>query len=74
MLHDAFDAADKLEWEVDIFVQMRDHAVDAASFDQHLVLMLDQAKRVRRASTILIKALARERDNDATAEEAQANE
>lgn len=51
---------DKLERDVAILKQM-----DRAGYvsEHHLRLMVDQAKRVRRTSTILVRALAEERDN-----------
>jgi hypothetical protein len=62
---------DKLDREVEILFTMDD---SGRTDDVHLGLMVDQAKRVRRTSTMLVKALASERDNNATAQEAQANE
>lgn len=55
---------DKLDRDVDILRQM-----DLAGYvgPEHLGLMVDQAKRVRRTSTLLVRALAEERDNNATA-------
>jgi hypothetical protein len=55
---------DKLERDTDILKQM-----DRAGYvsEEHLGLMVDQAKRVRRTSTLLVRALAEERDNNATA-------
>jgi hypothetical protein len=54
------DAVDKLNREVDIFNQM----FSKAHYEEtHLGLVLDQAKRVRRTSTLLVRALAEDRDN-----------
>lgn len=54
--------ADKFEAEADILVITLDHLRDDAS-DQALTMALAQAKRVRKASTLLVQALASERDN-----------
>lgn len=68
-LHGIVEIADRLDREVDILMQMREMEVTAETVGSHLALMVDQAKRVRRVSTLLIKALANERDNTATAQE-----
>lgn len=54
---------DKLEREVEILKQMRNAVITDETYDHHIRLMVDQAKRVRRSSTMLVKALATERDN-----------
>lgn len=58
------DLVDKLEREVDILSQMAHTDRDD---EDHYRLTVDQAKRVRRASTLVVKALAKERDEIATA-------
>lgn len=58
-LHPAEQAADKLDEEYDILERMGPPSSDPA----HVSLLLQQAKRVRRESTLLVRALAQLRDN-----------
>lgn len=55
---------DKLDHEVHILMSMYETGADD---EAHARLMVDQAKRVRRVSTMLVKALAQQRDTNATA-------
>jgi hypothetical protein len=64
-LHD--DLVDKLARETAILVRMYRNDSDGTA---HVVLLVDQAKRVRRTSTMLVKALATERDNPSYGQEA----
>lgn len=71
-MEDLHRIADKVFDEVDrldqILVDLPEHGT------VHLELAVSIAKTARRQLTLLIKALATERDNHATAQEAQANE
>lgn len=51
--------ADKLEDEMDILMQMMERDDDSA---EHVTLCVQQAKRVKTASTLLVRALAAHRD------------
>lgn len=53
-------AADKLEQEYDILSEMAD--TDGPPNATEVELLLSQAKRVRNASTVLVRELAQKRD------------
>ena len=61
--------ADKLESEVDVLRQMRDRPIGNVELSQHVELMLAQAKRVRRQSTLLVRDLGALRDETLQTEE-----
>ena len=66
------DYVDKLTRETEIFNEMYARAHWERT---NLQLILDQAKRVRRASTLVVRALAEERDNrNVTAPQGGAND
>ncbi len=57
------EQADKLDTEYDLLERMRDTVVtDQTSYD-HVRIMLQQAKRVRRESGHLVRLLAQLRDD-----------
>lgn len=57
------DQADKLDREYEILDMMRERAITDASLEPHVAMMLAQTKRVRRESTLLVRALAQLRDD-----------
>ena len=61
-------AADKLNHEMHHLDRILDHD------DPNIELALSVAKKVRRHSNLLVRALAVERDNFATAQEGTSNE
>jgi hypothetical protein len=62
---------DKFEDESDILIRMLERLEEDPS-ETALSIALSQAKRVRRESNVLVRALARERDNKLQPQEAQA--
>lgn len=54
------EQADKLDAEYDLLERMRETSLDS---ETHVLLMLQQAKRVRRESTHLVRLLAQVRDD-----------
>jgi hypothetical protein len=63
-------ACDNLFTEVDHLDRIVDEDMDAVGIG----LALSVAKRVQRTSRLVVQALAQERDNTATAQEAQAHD
>lgn len=61
--------ADRLESEVDVLRQMRERPVTSNDLAQHVELLLAQAKRVRRQSTLLVRDLGALRDETLQTEE-----
>lgn len=61
--------ADKLESEVDVLRQMRERPIIDDELTQHVELLLGQAKRVRRQSTLLCRDLGALRDETLQTEE-----
>ena len=61
--------ADRLESEVDVLRQMRERPVTSNDLAQHVELLLAQAKRVRRQSTLLVRDLGAPRDETLQTEE-----
>ena len=59
---DATGALDKLRREALFLQQMRDKPVSESDAPAHATQMLAQAKRVRSASNLAVRALARLRD------------
>lgn len=59
---DAIRALDRLQREQDILAQMRETPVTDESAAVHYDLMAQQAKRVRSTSNLVVRALARLRD------------
>lgn len=57
------DQADKLDREYDLLERMLDRGTTAESAPAHVLLVLQQAKRVRREAQDLVRALAAVRDN-----------
>lgn len=61
--------ADKLESEVDVLRKMRERSITGDDLTQHVELLLGQAKRVRRQSTLLVRDLGALRDETLQTEE-----
>lgn len=57
------DQADKLDTEYDLLERMRDIVVTDQTSRDHVRIMLQQAKRVRRESGHLVRLLAQLRDD-----------
>lgn len=55
--------ADKLDEEYDLLERMLDTPLEEGVDPDHVKIVLGQAKRVRRESTLLVRALAQFRDN-----------
>ena len=61
--------ADRLDSEVEVLRQMRDTPIGDVDLSTHVELMLAQAKRVRRQSTLLVRDLGALRDETLQTEE-----
>ena len=61
--------ADRLDDEMEVLARMREREIADADLPQHVELMLAQAKRVRRQSTLLVRDLGALRDETLQTEE-----
>jgi len=61
--------ADRLDDEMEVLARMREREITDADLPQHVELMLAQAKRVRRQSTLLVRDLGALRDETLQTEE-----